>query len=133
MIPELRLSQLVVVGAVVLAGVGGTAVTLANRSADAQFLQDQRHPPRLQPGAVEQVVVSAPDPATGKGRGVDANCTSRGSGTLGNPWTCVVRYPSGKRVRLRVQITSDGFYEGRYAGGGGVATGCCLPLPGLER
>jgi hypothetical protein len=131
MIGELRMRELVVVGAAVGSGLVGTAVALGSRGADEQFLQDQRNPARLRPADVERVVSSAPDPATGTGRGLAATCTSRGSGPLGNPWSCVVRYPSGKRVRIAVRVQQDGYYSGRYAGGGG-ATGCCIDLPGTR-
>src|SRR3954454_6809371 len=103
MIGGLRTGELVVVGAAVAAGLAGTAVALGSRGADAQFLQDQRHPPNLRPTDVERVVSTAPDPLTGKGRGAAATCTRRGSGQFGNPWSCVVRYPSGKHYRLTVQ------------------------------
>jgi hypothetical protein len=132
MILELRGRELIVLGAVLSAGLAGTAVALGGRGADEQFLQDQRHPPKLEPADVERVVKTAPDPATGKGRGVAATCTSKGTGPLKNPWSCVVRYPSGKRVRIAVRIKEDGYYAGRYEGGGAV-TGCCIDLPGKRR
>ena len=131
MIAQLRGREIVVLGAVLGAGLAGTAVALGSRGADDQFLQEQQHPPSLKPADVERVVKSAPDPATGKGKGVAATCKSRGSGQLKNPWTCVVRYPSGKRVRIAVRVQQDGYYSGRYAGGGG-ATGCCIDFPGTR-
>lgn len=131
MIFELRTRELVVLGVTLGAGLAGTAVALGSRGADDQFLQDQRHPPTLKAADVERVVKTAPDPAVGKGGGVAATCTSKGSGPLKNPWTCVVRYPSGKRVRIAVRIKEDGYYSGRYAGGG-AATGCCIDLPGTR-
>ena len=128
---DLRPRELVVIGSALAAGLAGTAVALAGRGGDAQFLQDQRHPPSLRPAEVERVVKSAPDPMTGTGHGVAATCTSRGSGPLRNPWSCVVRFRSGKRVRLVVQVQQDGNYDGRYAGvKGAAATGCCIDLPG---
>lgn len=129
----LHARQLVVLTGLLVAGLAGTVAALADRSADAQFLQDQRHPPSLKPFDVEHVVQSAPDPATGKGSGISATCTRGGSGQFGNPWSCVVRYASGKRVRLSVRINPDGTYTGRYRGvGGGGATGCCIDLPGTR-
>ena len=131
MILELRGRELVVLGAALSAGLAGTAVALGSRGADDQFLQDQRHPPALKAADVERVVKTAPDPAVGKGGGVAATCKSRGSGPLKNPWTCVVRYPSGTRVRIAVRLQEDGYYSGRYEGGG-AATGCCIDLPGTR-
>jgi hypothetical protein len=130
-IGELRSRELVVIGATVVAGLAGTAVALGGRGANEQFLEQQRNPPGLKPAVVERVVRTAPDPATGKGTGVAARCRSHGSGPLRNPWSCVVRYPSGKRVRIAVRVGQDGYYSGRYAGGGGV-TGCCIDLPGTR-
>jgi len=133
MTTEMRIRDLIVVAAVIVAGLAATVVALAGRNADAQFLQDQRHPPSLRPVDVEPVVASAPDPATGKGRGSSASCARHGRGELGNPWGCTVDYPSGKRVRLSVHIRSDGTYVGRYRGvGGGASEGCCIDLPGTQ-
>lgn len=131
MIADLHIRELVVAAAVLSAGLAGTAVALNGRGADEEFLQEQRNPPKLRPADVERVVKTAPDPATGKGAGLAAACNSRGSGQLKNPWSCVVRYPSGKRVRIAVRVKQDGYYSGRYEGGGG-ATGCCIDVPGTR-
>jgi hypothetical protein len=129
----LRTRELVAVGATVTAGLAGTAFALGSRGADDQFLQEQRHPPNLRSTDVERVGRTAPDPQSGKGSGVAAACKSAGSGPLGNPWTCVVRYPSGKRYRLDVQVQQDGNYDGRFVGvKGAAATGCCIDLPGTR-
>jgi hypothetical protein len=129
--PDLRVKELLVLGSVLAAGLAGTAVAISGRGADTQFIQNQRHPPSLRPGDVERVVRTAPDPALGKGSGVAASCTPYGSGPLRSPWTCVVRYKSGRSARLVVRIRNDGTYLGRYAGGG-AAQGCCIDLPGSQ-
>lgn len=134
MIGGLRIRELVIVGAAVGTGVAGTAVALGSRNSDAQFLQDQRHPPNLRPADVERVVRSAPDPASGKGHGTAATCESSGSPPLRNPWSCVVRFASGKSVRMTVRVLRDGTYEGRYIGiAGAAASGCCIDLPGTTQ
>src|SRR3954447_17272002 len=112
MIGDLRLRELVVIGAAVGAGLTGSAVALAHRGGDEQFLQDELHPVNLQAAAVEPVVRTAPDPVSGTGSAVSAACKRRGAGVLGNPWSCVLRYPSGKRVRMNVEINPDGSYDG---------------------
>jgi hypothetical protein len=128
---ELRIRDLVIIGSAVCAGLAGTIVVLGDRGADAQFLQDQRHPPSLRGVDVARVVRTAPDPRTGKGAGLSATC-SRGSRTeLGNPWSCVVTYPGGHTVQLGVRVRQDGTYVASYGGGGG-ATGCCIDLPGAQ-
>lgn len=131
MIADLRAREFVVLGGALAAGLAGAAVALGSRGADEEFLQEQTNPPTLRPADVERVVKTAPDPATGKGTGVAATCKSSGSGPLKNPWTCVVRYPSGKRARITVRIQQDGYYAGRYERGG-AATGCCIDLPGAR-
>jgi hypothetical protein len=132
-IDDARIPTFATLGAVLVVGVSGALVALGGRSADAQFLQDQRHPPKLRPADVERVVSSAPDPRSGKGRGRSATCSPRGSGPLGNPWSCVVRFASAKRVRLVVVVQQDGSYDGRYVGiRGAAATGCCIDLPGTQ-
>lgn len=131
MTANLRIRELLVLASVVAAGLAGTAVAIAGRGADTQFIRDQRHPPALRPGDVERVVRTAPDPAIGKGVGIAATCTPQGPGPLRNPWTCVVAYQSGRKARLVVRIGNDGTYLGRYAGGG-AAQGCCIDLPGSQ-
>jgi hypothetical protein len=132
-IAGLRIRELVVIGSAVTAGLAGTAVALGSRGADEQFLQNQRHPPSIRAAEVERVVRTAPDPQSGKGSGTAATCSSRGSGPLGNPWSCLVRYPSGKRYRLAVRVQQDGYYDGRFvAVKGAAATGCCIDLPGTR-
>ena len=128
---DVRARDLLTVGAAAVAGLAGTALAFANRGGDEQFLQAQRHPPDLRQADVERVVRSAPDPSTGAGQGVAAMCNSQARGPLRNPWSCVVRFKSGKRVRLIVRVHQDGTYSGRYAGGGAV-TGCCIDLPGTR-
>lgn len=127
-LPGLRF---VAIGAVAVAGLAGSVVALGGRGVEAEFLHEQRHPPNLQAADVERVVKTAPDPRTGKGAGVSANCSRGGTSPVGNPWSCVVSYPSGRRVRIAVRITADGYYHGRYAGGG-AASGCCIDLPGTR-
>jgi hypothetical protein len=129
----LRPRDLAAIGAAATVGLAGTAVALGSRGADAQFLQDQQHPPALTAAAVERVVRSAPDPFTGKGAGTSATCRKQGHGLLGNPWACTVRFKSGKRARLRVEVQDDRTYAGTYIGvKGAAAEGCCIDLPGTR-
>jgi hypothetical protein len=130
---RVRSRDVVAIGSCVAAGLTAAAIGLGARGADDQFLQAQRHPPNLSAAAVERVVVSAPDPQSGKGRGQRASCTGRGSGPRRNPWKCVVRYPGGTTYRLTVQVQDDGTYDAFYVGvKGAAATGCCIDLPGTK-
>jgi|1186.fasta_scaffold60069_2 hypothetical protein len=131
MIGEFRIRDVAVIGSLLVTGLAGSTIALAHRGGDAQFIQDQLHPPALSPAEVERVVRSAPDPLVGKGSGVSATCEREGSGQLGNPWGCVVSYKSGRQGRLTVHVNQDGTYTGRYAGGGGV-NGCCIDTPGAR-
>jgi hypothetical protein len=133
MTAQLRSHAFLTLAAVLVAGATGAVVALDGRGADAQFVQAQRHPPSLRPSAVERVVRSAPDPKTGTGSAKSATCTTRGSGALRNPWSCVVRFTSGKQVQMVVVVQQDGSYDGRYVGiKGAAATGCCVDLPGSQ-
>lgn len=128
----LRLRDLVILAAPLLAGLAGTAAALGERDADSAFLYRQENPLALRAVDVERVVRKAPDPLEGRegAPGVKASCRPRGSGDLRNPWTCEVTYRSRRpRPRLRVEVRDDGSYVGRYAGGGGVE-GCCIAVPG---
>jgi len=128
---RLRPRELTTAAAVVRCALAGASVALGGRGGQGEFLHEQRNPPKLRPVDVERVVQSAPDPQLGTGRGTAASC-DRGSDTaFGNPWSCVVSYKSGRRVRISVRVLTDGTYEGRYAGGG-AATGCCIDLPGTR-
>ena len=131
MIGELRMRELVVIVAVLAPGLAGSVVALGSRGADSHFIQGQKHPPNLRPGDVERLVRSAPDPRTGTGTGLAATCRRGGSGPLGHPWSCVVRYRSGNQARLVVRIRDDGSYSGRYSVGG-LAEGCCVELTGAS-
>jgi hypothetical protein len=127
-----RVREIASVSAAVAAGLVGTVVALGDRGADAQFLQDQRHPQSLQGTDVAAVVRTAPNPRTGQGSGASATCVRRGRGELGNPWACTVTYPDGRKVRMSVNVNSDGSYVGRYAGTNSGATGCCVDVPGAR-
>lgn len=133
MTSALRKRELAVLVAALVTGLAGAVVGLGARNGDAQFLHDQLQPPNLRAVDVERVVQTAPDPRTGSGEGDAATCKRGADTPLGNPWSCVIRYPSGRRARLGVRVLADGSYEGRFrdvAGAG--ASGCCIDLPGTR-
>ncbi|HEX8123195.1 MAG TPA: hypothetical protein VF549_18225 [Solirubrobacteraceae bacterium] len=136
MIPELgvlrkpSISPAFLVLPAVLAGIAGTVVAVAGREPGDTFVLRQK---RLQPvkaAELEAAVKQAPNalPGSGGGRGVSARCTSRGEGTLGNPWRCVVVYPSGDRIRYRVTVTPDRRFHGTAPALD--IRGCCAGEPG---
>lgn len=124
----MRFRDIVAVGSLLAAGVAGSLVAFTGRDADPVFLERQRNPDRLSAQAVNRVVRTAPDPQVGSGSGISATCRPTGTGALRNPWTCTVRYASGARARLLVEVRPDGSYIGRYRVGG-TAEGCCVATP----
>jgi hypothetical protein len=104
------------------------------------FPERQRQAQTLTPAAVAAVVRAAPDPNAGplRGAGIDATCASLGSGLLGNPWRCSIRYPSGRVVRYRVTIGRNGSWVGDHElvlsaphpfHDVAVVKGCCVAVP----
>lgn len=114
-----------------LAGIAGTGVALHAREGDAAFEFAQRHPKRVQPENLAELVAKAREPvAGGDGARADrARCTSRGSDDLGNPWVCTVRYASGRTLRYRIRVAPDGSMAGSSRAGYGEITGCCVATP----
>jgi hypothetical protein len=114
-------------GATLAASLAGAATAIGGRGADSAFLYRQRHPLQVQAPEVERLVRTAPDPLMGKGPpGIAATCRPHGQRGLRNPWSCAVRYRSGRQAGIRVELRDDGSYTGRYRGGG-QAQGCCIP------
>ena len=92
--------------ALVLAvGIAGTVIALKSREGDTQFVAQQQDLVPVGAAALERLIVTTSDPRPGyAGRARSARCSSQGSGALGNPWSCVVRYPRLPRVRYRVTV-----------------------------
>ncbi len=96
------------VGLILAVGVAGTAVALAGREADTQFVVVQQGLTPVRAAQLDRLVATTEDPRPfhhGRARG--AQCVSSGAGALGNPWSCVVRYPRLPRVRYRVVVRAD--------------------------
>src|SRR5438093_806822 len=81
-----------------LLGVAGTIVAVASRESDAAFLYRQEHPVTIEPKQLEALLKKAgdPDPATRGAPAVAASCRAGARGHQRNPWTCQVRYASGR-------------------------------------
>ena len=111
----------------VVAAVLGSVVAASNRDAGDSFVLNQEQLQPVQAAELEAAVVRAPNalPGSGGGRGNSARCRSRGGGELRNPWTCVVRYPSGDVIRYRVTVDPDRSFEGASRGNVLVISGCC--------
>jgi hypothetical protein len=129
----IEMRQLLVLVPVVAVAVAGVIAGLSGRGADEAFLVDQKNPTRVSAEAVEELMLTAPDPAPPHPRSATrSRCDTDGRRELRNPWRCTVRYRSGSVARFVVTIKSDGSYVGDYVGHTASATGCCLRLPAAE-
>jgi hypothetical protein len=125
--------QLLVLAPIVAVAVGGVIAGFSARGADEQFLVDQRTPTRVSAEAVEELMLTAPDPEPPHARSATrSRCDTEGRRELRNPWRCTVHYRSGSVARFVVTIKSDGSYVGDYVGDTARATGCCLRLTAAE-
>jgi hypothetical protein len=101
------------VAAILLVGLAGTAVALHSREQDSRFVA--RHEVLAPVGArqLERLLLTTSDPRpryAGRARLVRchfAAAATTPASALGNPWTCVVRYPGPPPVRFRVTVHAD--------------------------
>lgn len=128
--PSLLLVLILAVGLV------GAAVALRSREGNTQFVSQQQDLLPVNAIALERLILTTSDPRPGYGgRAQDARClTATATATaLGNPWTCVVRYPRLPRVRYEVTVHADRsiYGLGRPVGAGvGTAEGTALTVSG---
>ncbi|MGA9284792.1 MAG: hypothetical protein WBV85_05055 [Solirubrobacteraceae bacterium] len=122
-----------IVAAILLVGLGGTVVAVHGREAPTQFVSAQQSLAPVGSVQLASLVSTTSDPRPGyAGRAKAAHCVAGGSGALGNPWTCVVRYPRLPRVHYRVLVRADlsifGSGQSEGASRRGVLTikGCCV-------
>ncbi len=126
-----------VVWMAILVGIAAAAVVLRNRGGEDLFRIAQSRSLTVKPttvlGAarVEAVVATAPEPvASAKRTPVEQiRCRPGGAGALRDPWSCTIRYRSGKRAHYRVQVQPNGYYSGS---GTGLIDGCCVKTPMLD-
>jgi hypothetical protein len=129
----IELRHAFVLGPILAVAIGGVVAGLGGRGADDAFLADQRNPTRVNAEAVEELMLTAPDPEPPHARSATrSRCDADGRRELRNPWRCTVQYRSGSVARFVVTIKSDGSYVGDYVGDTARATGCCLRLPAAE-
>jgi hypothetical protein len=121
---------------VLVVGVAGTAVAVRSREANPQFAAQQEHVPAVTAASLQRLMLTTSDPRPGYGgRAREARCASAGAHALGNPWTCVLRYPWLPRVGYRVTVHADGSIygsgrgEGEEAGAALTVRGCCVGAP----
>src|SRR3954464_8774566 len=118
---------LLIVLPIAIVGVVGALVSIAARESDANFVFRQQHATTVEPRQVEQLVMRAREPVPGNNgtAAVKAACTAGKDGERRNPWSCQVRYGSGRVVVYRVEIAPDGPFRGSNPTGEGLVRGCC--------
>jgi len=127
------------VALILAVGIAGTVVGLKSHESNAQFVLAQQALAPVGASALDALILTTSDPRPGYGgpnaRARDARCGSPSHGALGNPWTCVVRYPRPPSVRYRVIVHADrsisgsGQPEGRPLGQALTVSGCCVETP----
>lgn len=131
------------VALILAVGIAGTVVALKSRESNAQFVLQQQALAPVGASSLDALILTTSDPRPGySGRARGARCSSRSSGApgsssgaLGNPWTCVVRYPRNPRVRYRVTVHADrsisgsGQPEGQPLRQALTVRGCCVETP----
>lgn len=127
----------VVIRIAILTGVVGAFIALLAWRGEQQFRSQQSRALELQsatvllPAAVGQVVLKAPEPVPAARRTAASGvrCHGDGPGPLRNPWSCVIRYRSGRKAYYRLIVQPNGYYKGV---GSGIITGCCVKVPTLD-
>jgi hypothetical protein len=124
------------VGLILVSGLAGTVLALRSREGNSQFVAQQQGRLPVAPAAVDRLVLTTSDPRPGyAGRAVEARCVSARATALGNPWTCLVRYPRLPRVLYALSVYADGsiYGSGRGEGSSTRSTlsvrGCCVGAP----
>jgi hypothetical protein len=121
---------------VLAVGVVGTYAALRAREGEPQFASQQQSLTPVAAVALQNLLLTTSDPRprfAGRARAVRCHSEApAGAGALGNPWSCVVRYPLLPRVRYRVTVHSDrsiegsGQPEGQPLKGALIVKGCCV-------
>jgi hypothetical protein len=122
------------VALILAVGIAGTALALRSREGNPQFVSAQQALAPVGAPQLEALILTAGDPRPGydHSRARSARCSSSTVGALGNPWSCVVRYPRLPRVRYRVTVHADrsiygvGQPEGARLRGVLTVRGCCV-------
>jgi hypothetical protein len=125
------------VALVLAVGIAGTALALRSREGNAQFVSAQQALAPVEAPQLEALILTTSDPRPGydedlRARARNVRCVSSTPSALGNPWSCVVRYPRLPRVRYRVTVHADrsiygvGQPEGARRRGVLSVRGCCV-------
>lgn len=135
--PISRFPAMAVVSVVLLIGAISGTLVLAGRGGQELFRAEQSQSLAVRPALVLSaaqvalVVSEAPEPVPAARRTHPewVHCRAGGAGVLRNPWTCTVRYRSGRSAHYRVVVQPNGYYTGK---GTGIIDGCCVKTPTLN-
>jgi hypothetical protein len=124
------------VALILVVGLAGTVLALRSREGNAQFVSAQQSLAPVGGARLERLILTTSDPRPGFGgpsaRARAARCASASNTALGNPWSCVVRYPRPPEVRYRVTVYADrsifgsGAPVGQPLSGMLTVRGCCV-------
>jgi hypothetical protein len=127
----------VLVALILAVGIGGTVVALKSHESNAEFVLQQQALAPVAPAALQTLLLTSKDSRPGySGRAQAARCSSPTHSALGNPWTCLVRYPRPPRVRFHVTVHADRSISGFGEPASGpllhpalTVSGCCVETP----
>jgi hypothetical protein len=125
------------VALILAVGIAGTVVALKSHESNAEFVLQQQALAPVQPAALDTLLLTSKDSRPGySGRAQAAHCSSRTRSALGNPWTCLVRYPRPPSVRFHVTVHADRSISGFGQPASGpllnpalTVSGCCVETP----
>jgi hypothetical protein len=109
-------------------GLVGAVVAVGGRDSDASFAFHQEHPTTVSAIELQALIKKAPEPVAGGNgsRALDVTCAPGRLGPRRNPWSCRVRYASGRRTTYRVVVDERGRYRGSDRTGERIVNGCCV-------
>jgi hypothetical protein len=109
-------------------GVIAGLLTIAAHQGDAAWVFNQQHPRNVSARQFETVIAKTREPLpTGQGLpAASARCIPGTQGPKRNPWSCTVRYGSGRKVTYSLEVRPDGKFKGVDRTGTRIVTGCCI-------
>ena len=131
----------ILVGLILAVGIAGAVVALKSHESNAEFALQQQSLVPVEPAALQTLLLTSRDSRPGvyrtpPTRARAAHCSSATHNALGNPWSCVVRYPRPPSVRFHVTVHADrsisGFGEpvsGPLLHPALTVSGCCVETP----
>lgn len=123
---------LLLFGPTIAVGVVAAVVTLGARDADPVFVSAQRHPGSVEPAVLSNALLLTREPLPGGDGGPARQARCRpgsAEGPLRNPWSCSIRYASGRTIRYRIRVRLTGVFHGTNSRGDAVIDGH-IPAPG---